>query len=180
METSFLYPGLTTLLKVALSTPLAYAGLVILLRVGGKRTLADFNAFDFVVTVAIGSLLAATAVNPQISVLQGLTVMGLFVVLQGAVAWAVARSERVRRVVQARPTLLVHRGEVLPDALRAMRLSMADLQTALRASGYAQLDAIETVVMEADGRLSILTQGDLSVMQPKIERQLGGSRRGQS
>jgi len=54
------------LFHVFFSGIFAYAILVVFLRVSGKRTLSKMNSFDFVVTIALGSTLAATIVNTSI------------------------------------------------------------------------------------------------------------------
>ena len=60
---SFMFESWTGLLRVLLVGPLAYAALVLILRVSGKRTLSKFNAFDFVVTIALGLTLATILLN---------------------------------------------------------------------------------------------------------------------
>ena len=71
------------LLRVLVVGTLAYAGLIIVLRVTGKRTLSKMNAFDFVVTVALGSALASTMLTESLPLAEGLTGMALLVLLQG-------------------------------------------------------------------------------------------------
>jgi uncharacterized membrane protein YcaP (DUF421 family) len=52
--------------RTLLMTSLSYVTMVILLRISGKRTLAKMNAFDFVVTIALGSSLATVALNKSV------------------------------------------------------------------------------------------------------------------
>ena len=61
---------------------LAYIALVLLLRISGKRTLAKFNAFDFVVTVALGSTLATILLNNSIALAEGILALALLIGLQ--------------------------------------------------------------------------------------------------
>ncbi|MGR3433778.1 MAG: DUF421 domain-containing protein [Shimia sp.] len=158
MDWTFLHDGARPILTTLIATPLAYFGLVLLLRLGGQRTLADFNAFDFVVSVAMGSLLAATIVNDAVPLTEGLAALAVLVALQTGVAWAVARSGAVRRVVQSEPRLLVRHGAVLTPALRRARLSEADLRAALRGAGHAGPEGVAAVVLESNGQLSVLAE----------------------
>ncbi len=66
---------------------LAYVGVVAPLRISGKRTLAQIDAFDLVVTVAVGSILATIILDSKVVLLQGLTVVAVLVVLQVIAAW---------------------------------------------------------------------------------------------
>ncbi|MGR3468405.1 MAG: DUF421 domain-containing protein, partial [Shimia sp.] len=156
MDWSFLYAGGAPLAVVMLSAPLAYAGVVVILRIGGKRTLADFNAFDFVVSVALGSLLAATVVNPSVAVAEGLAAIALLVALQAGIARLTTRSRRARAIVQSRPRLVAHRGQVIEAALRATRLSEDDLNTAARQAGFAAVGETGAIIIESNGKISVL------------------------
>jgi uncharacterized membrane protein YcaP (DUF421 family) len=72
----------------------AYLTLVVTLRLSGKRTLAKLNAFDFVVTIAIGSTLATILLNTTVSWSEGAAALALLAALQFAVAWSTVRLRR--------------------------------------------------------------------------------------
>ncbi len=154
---SFLAP-LPDLLRVAVVGGLAYVGLVVLLRITGKRTLTKLNAFDLVVTVALGSTLATVLLDADTALLEGLVAFATLILLQYAVTWASMRSPRFQNLVKASPSLLVYRGRVLDHALRAERVSREEILAVARSSGATDLAEIGAVVMETDGSLSILMQ----------------------
>lgn len=135
----------------------SYAALVVLLRISGKRTLTDLNAFDFVVTVALGSVLATTILSPSVSLSHGLAALLALVVCQAVVAFAGAHSAAARRAVKSEPTLVVRDGMLLTEAMRAARLSEASVLAAVRSAGYAGLSGIHAVVLETNGALSVIT-----------------------
>lgn len=144
------------LVAIALSAVVAYFATVAILRVSGKRTLAEMNAFDFVVNVALGSILASTIVSATVPLVEGLTALALLVGLQTAVAFLAARFAPVRKAVKADPTLVVHRGKFLDDAMARARLAEADVFAAIRSSGIADLAGVHAVVLEANGALSVI------------------------
>ena len=121
--------------RVLVIGPLAYVALVLLLRVSGKRTLTKLNAFDLVVTVSLGSTLASVLISKSVSLAEGVLALALLVALQFVITWTSVRSDRVQRLVKAEPTLLLHRGRFLDGAMRAQRVTHADLLPVLRASG---------------------------------------------
>lgn len=135
---------------------LAYAALVLLLRASGKRTLAKLNAFDLVVTVALGSVLATILLDPSVSLAEGAAALGLLVGLQYAVAWTAVRSPRFGALVKSEPTLLLHRGRTLEGAMRAQRVTRGEVESALRDAGLAAAEEAEAVVLETDGTLSVV------------------------
>lgn len=71
---------------------LSYTALVVLLRTSGKRTLSKMDAFDFVVTIALGSTLASVMLSKNTSWAQGVVAFGLLITLQYAVTWLSVRS----------------------------------------------------------------------------------------
>ncbi|WP_299445132.1 DUF421 domain-containing protein [uncultured Phycicoccus sp.] len=144
------------LVRVLVVGSTAYAALVLILRLSGKRTLAKLNAFDLVVTVALGSTLATVLLSSDISVSEGVAAMGLLVLLQFVVALLSSRSRGARRAVKSSPTLLVHRGRLLEDRLSECRVTAGEVRQATRSAGIGGFDLVEAVVLETDGSLSVV------------------------
>lgn len=133
-----------------------YAYLVILLRVTGKRTLSQFNAFDFVVTVALGSAVATILLDSSVSVAEGAVALGVLAGLQFVVAFSASRLRSVHRLLSSAPTVLVWDGAIRGDALRSARLSEADVLQAVRAGGGGTIDDVAAAVLEASGTISVV------------------------
>lgn len=144
------------LLRVLVVGTLAYGGLILMLRVSGKRTLSKMNAFDMIVTVALGSTLATVLLTSDVALLEGLLAFALLIALQLAITWLSVRSERIQELVKAQPRLLVHRGRLLPAALRAERVTTEEISAALRAEGIGAIEEVDAVVLETDGTFSVL------------------------
>jgi uncharacterized membrane protein YcaP (DUF421 family) len=138
---------------------LAYTSLIILLRVTGKRTLSKMNAFDFVVTVALGSTLASVLLSREVTLAQGVTALALLIGLQLIITWLSVRVRWVRRLVTGEPSLLLYRGEFLDEALKRARVTRDEVRAAVRGSGLATLDQTEAVVLETDGSFSVVRSG---------------------
>ncbi|HUG46964.1 MAG TPA: YetF domain-containing protein [Candidatus Limnocylindria bacterium] len=160
------------LVKTALLGTLSYAALIAMLRVTGKRTLAQMNAFDFVVTVALGSTLSAILVSPEVSLAQGILALGLLVGLQFVVTFGTVRLGWLGRLIKNEPRMLVYRGRMLDDAMRGERVAPAEVHQALRASGILSIEQVHAVVLETDGTFSVI--GDEPAGEPTA---LGDMRR---
>lgn len=137
---------------------LAYLALVLLLRMFGKRTLAKMNAFDFIVTVAFGSILASTILSQTTSLAEGVLAFALLALLQYLVAWSSVRFKAVQKLVNAEPTLLLHQGELLSSALLKQRVAPEEVRAAVREQSIAQLDDVEAVILETNGEFSVLAR----------------------
>lgn len=150
-----LFDGWHGVLQAALAAALVYVGLVVLLRVSGKRTLSQLNAFDFVVTVALGSTVASTILSSSVSVVEGLAALAVLVGLQWGVATATTRLPPLRKVVTNEPALIVCDGRILEGALDRERISPSELEQALREHGLEHAEQAEVVVLETNGNLSV-------------------------
>lgn len=146
------------LVKTLLLGTISYAALIAMLRVSGKRTLAQMNAFDFVVTVALGSTLSAILVSPEVSLAQGVLALALLVALQFVVTYGAVRLNWIARFVKNEPAMLLYRGEMLSDALRRERVAPAEVEQAVRAQGYLTLAEVHAVVLETDGTFSVIPE----------------------
>jgi uncharacterized membrane protein YcaP (DUF421 family) len=142
--------------RTALVGVLAYVSLVLVLRISGKRTLSKLNAFDLVVTVALGSCLATILLSKDTSLLQGITGYLVLVGMQFVVAWSTARSKRAHEAVNSPPTLVFYAGEPLPEALRGERLTDDAVHSAIRTAGIVDARSVAAVVLESNGTLSVL------------------------
>lgn len=145
-----------SIFRSVIITILAYGGMILILRVSGKRTLSKMNAYDFVITVALGSAMASVALNKDITLADGLLVFGLFSLLQYVVTKLSIKHEKIRQLVTNRPTLLLYKGQPLEGPLRKERITMDELYVAARRKGFSSLSDIDAIVLESSGELTIL------------------------
>ena len=137
---------------------LAYAALVLILRISGKRTLTKLNAFDLVVTVALGSTLATVLLSRDVALAEGVLALALLVFLQFVITWSSYRWPAFQRVIKAEPRLLLHRGRFLEDAMRAERITREEILAALRAAGASDTSRVAAAVLETDGSITIVPE----------------------
>jgi len=145
-------------IRVVLVGVASYVALVLLIRVSGKRSLAQMNAFDLVVTVALGSTLATILLTSDVAFVEGIAALVLLLALQVCVAVGVLWSPRLRKLVTASPSLLLLHGSVRQDQLRQSRVSQDDVDQAIRQSGYGTPSDIAAVILESDGKISVISE----------------------
>lgn len=144
------------LLRTAVLGVLGYASLVFLLRISGRRTLSKMNAFDLVVTVALGSVLATVMLSKDVTLLQGALAFALLIGMQYMVTWASVRRRWVRQAVTGEPALLFLRGDYLTMAMFKARVTTDEVRAAIRSAGVAAPDEVEAVILETDGSFSVV------------------------
>lgn len=155
-----LFSGWDSLLRTLVVGVLAYVTLVVFLRISGKRTRARMNAFDLIVTVALGSTLATVLLSKDIALAEGALAFALLIGLQFAVTWSSVRARWVRRLATGEPLMLLYDGELLPAALRKARVTEDELRAAVRSAGACSLGTLHAVVLETDGSFSVVRPGE--------------------
>lgn len=133
------------LLRILVVGPLAYLLLIAILRVSGKRTLAKMNAFDFVVTVALGSTLATVLLSKDVPLTEGLLGFAILAVLQFAIAWLAQRVPSVEVAIKATPRLLLRDGRIDQAALLDERVTVEEIKAAVRKGALGDLRDVAAV-----------------------------------
>lgn len=172
-EVVYFFDGWAEIGRILLVGTLVYVTLLVLLRLSGSRTLASMNAFDFVVTVAIGAVFGRTLTAPGLPLAESAAALALPVALQFVVASIQARSASFMHVVTNPPRLLYFRGEFLWKAMRRERVSEDAVRAAVRKKQLGSLDDVEAVVLESSGELSVIRAvGDASALGDTIKEQI--------
>jgi uncharacterized membrane protein YcaP (DUF421 family) len=155
-EPQFFFNTWMSLLRTFTIGVMAYISIVFLLRISGKRTLSKMNAFDFIVTVALGSLLAAVMINPNVALLDGVLAFAILIFLQYIITYLSYRSKKITRLIKSDPRLLFYKGQFLKDGMLKERFTEEEVLAAIRNKGIGNIEDVEAVVLETDGSLSII------------------------
>lgn len=161
----------TSLETIFIKGLLAYGFVVFILRITGKRTLSKMNAFDLIVTVALGSTLATVILSSDVTFTDGALALALLVFLQYIVTWLSIRAPLFQRLIKAEPRLLFHEGQFLDGAMRKERITREELLAAARSRGVATMTEVSAIVVETDGSLSVLKKspgGDRSTLDTVV------------
>jgi len=150
------YDDLHGLLRTAVIGLSAYVVLVVFLRISGRRTLSKMNAFDFVVTISLGSVLATLLLSKNVTLANGALAFALLIFLQFTVTWFSVRVPLVKKIVTGKPVMLLHEGEVLREALLKARVTDNEIRAAVRSSGIPSIKAVKAVILETDGSFSVV------------------------
>lgn len=146
--------------RVLILGVLGYISLVLLLRISGNRTLSKLNAFDFIVTIALGSTFGSFILNRNISLADGVMGFAVLIGMQYVVSWLTIRSTTVKRIVKNEPSLVYYNQEYLIDSMKRSRIAKAEIEQSVRNQGYATLENVEAVVLETDGSFSIINKSE--------------------
>lgn len=142
--------------RVLLVGVAAYLTLILVLRVSGKRTLSKLNAFDFVVTVAMGSTLSTALLSKDVAYAEATTAFLVLALGQYVITKLSVWSPKFARLVRSEPRLLVSRGRFLDGAMTLERVTREEVLAVARTSGFMRIEDIDAVVIETDGSLTVM------------------------
>ncbi len=163
-----LWDGWDSVARVAVGAAIVYIAIVLVLRFVGQRALAKMSAYDLIVTVALGSLIAQIPLTRSISVVDGLVAIGAYLALQELTSWAQARSSRLHHLVRERPNLVVWDGKLLTDRMRDINVTPDEVRAAIRRAGMISMSQVQAVVLENDGEWSVMGRSDAADLSTMV------------
>ncbi len=155
MNTWFTAPS-SHLYWIVLSCVVFYLLIIATTRLFGLRSFTTFSGFDFLITLAMGALLATTVVGRDVAVVEGFVALLSLFGLQLLVSVARVRWDWVKRLVDNPPTLLMENGQVLRRNLRSVRVTEDELRAKLRSQNVFSYEQVVAVVLERSGEVSVL------------------------
>lgn len=170
-------PTLDIVLRGLILTALAMIWIVILVRVNGLRSFSKMTNFDFVMTVATGSLLAGAGQSTDWAGFgQAAAAMAALFIVQFTAAKLRKVSDTVESVMQNEPVLLMRNGEFERTAMQRERVAESDLVAKLREANAIDMSKIHAVVLETTGDVSVLHGDDKmdARLIENVRREKGG------
>lgn len=170
-------------LEKAFRTCGVYGGLLVLLRFGGKRDLAQLNSFDLVVLLLLSNVVQNAVIGNDNSLAGGLIGAAILVAVNAVVVRLFRRNETVTRFFEGTPTVLVEAGKILQKNVRRLGLRRSDVEVAIRRQGADQVDQVSKASLEPGGLLLVelfenqqnATRADLLRLEEKLDRLLAAS-----
>lgn len=157
-----LSPFVEVLVRSAALSTVALLWVVVLVRIVGLRSFSKMTAFDFVATVAMGSLLAGAAMATSwTGFLQAVLAMLFLLFAQWVLARVRIRSRRMREAMANTPVLLMENGRFCETALRQTRVAREDVIAKIRSANALRLEDVKAVVLENTGDISVLHGGQV-------------------
>ena len=130
---------------------IVYLFLVILLRVFGKRELAQLNPFDLVVLMSLSNTVQNAIIGNDNTLIGGLIGATSLLTTNYLVVRFLFKHRRLDQIIEGQPTTLIEKGKVLNDALAKELLTENELRTVAHRQGFAHISQIEKCVIEPGG-----------------------------
>ncbi|WP_085396256.1 DUF421 domain-containing protein [Bradyrhizobium canariense] len=128
-------PSWQALIHIAVAAVLSYFVLIILIRAFGQRALAKWNAFGFIVTIALGSAMATGILSARVSILQSTLAFGVLLALQLMFATIYTRWPRLRVIFNPPPELVLRHGKFIASKMKRHRIAEQDVRAVCSLAG---------------------------------------------
>jgi uncharacterized membrane protein YcaP (DUF421 family) len=151
-----------------LRAAIIYAFLVIALRIGGKRELAQLSSLDFILLMAVANAVQNGIIGNDNSVTGAVIGAVTLFVISGTLMAAVYTSARLRRTVFGKPTVLYEHGHTDRKAMVRALMSDEDLTVAVQHQGFDDLKEVGEVVLEPNGTV-VATRRDPDELDRRIQ-----------
>lgn len=141
---------------------LIYLFVLVGLRILGKREFGQLSPLELVSLLMIPEIVSQSLIGSDYSLTTGLTGVATLLVLVFVTSLLVQRFERVQHLVAGRPTLLVHDGAFLADAMNRMRVTPEEVYSELHKAGLSELSQVKWAILEPDGSIALVPQPEAS------------------
>jgi uncharacterized membrane protein YcaP (DUF421 family) len=154
-------PEVSVVEKVVRSV-VVYLFLLAAFRFTGKRQVGQLTPFDLVVLLVISNVVQNAVIGPDNSLGGGLLGAVVILALNGLLVEVTYRSKRLRRVLEASPSLLIHNGKLVEKNLASERITLDDLHAAMRRAGVVDIAHVRVAVLEENGGISVIPRATTS------------------
>jgi uncharacterized membrane protein YcaP (DUF421 family) len=133
-----------------------YFFLMVLLRMTGRRQVGQLAPFDLVLLLVLSNALQNSMNGGDNSITGGIILATTLVATNSFVGWLAFRSKRIEALIEGRPVILVHDGRIDTHAMHEVRMTMHELEAALRQEGHAGPATVRFAVLENTGKISVI------------------------
>jgi uncharacterized membrane protein YcaP (DUF421 family) len=151
-----------TLLEVALRTSVVYLVVIIGIRLSGKREVGQMTPFDLALLLLLSNSVQNAMTGPDTSLNGGVVAAITLLGLNYLVAEVSGGNRRFRTFIQGSPTLLIHKGQLIPAEMAKEHVSQDEIHRALREHGINKIEDVSLAVLEVDGSISCLKYDDVA------------------
>ena len=143
-----------------------YFFLLVAMRLMGKRQLGELQPFEFAITLVASDLACIPMSDPTIPVVYGIIPVFTLFVVHIIITKLASGSLRFRKLLNGKPIIVIERGNLLPDVLKELNMTIDDLLEALRSGGCFDPGEVEYAIIETNGTMTVLPKAQFKPLTP--------------
>jgi uncharacterized membrane protein YcaP (DUF421 family) len=160
-----------TILELLFRVILSFVILLTLTRIIGRKEISQITFFNFVSSIALGTIGATLAINKTVSIRNGIMALIGWSIITIVLEKIDIKSKKFRKVIEGEPKIVIKNGEIMEDALKKKRLDVDELKSLLRQKNVFSVSDVEFAIFETNGQISVMkkdhkqpiTKGDLNI-----------------
>ena len=155
-------------IEIAVKLALGLLSLVIVINISGKGNLAPTSASDQVQNYVLGGIIGGVIYSPLISILQYLNILLIWIILVLGMKWLKTNNSYFKKMIDGQPATIIKKGKIDIEATRKAGLTAQDVAFKLRTQGVYSIQKVKRAVLEQNGQLIIIQQGEENPKYPVI------------
>ncbi|WP_284139392.1 DUF421 domain-containing protein [Virgibacillus sp. LDC-1] len=147
-------------LLMFVDTIFGFFALFVLTKILGKTQMSQLTAFDFISAVILGELVGNALFDKEAGILE----IAFVIILWGGLLYGVEittqRFKRTRYLLEGKPSLVIHKGNIIRKEMKKNKIDIGELQHLLRVKDVFSVQEVEYAILETNGQLSVLKKAD--------------------
>ena len=156
MSLDHFFKNLTEIPEVIIGTTCIFLLIILYTRIFGLKSFSKMTGFDFVITVAIGNIIAMTVNTGSPSLLVGAVLLLILYALNYLITYLRYKSVSIEKLIENKPIMIMRDGVVLKENLKKSKVTESELQSKLREANVLNLSQVKAVILETTGDVSVL------------------------
>lgn len=146
-----------------------YFLIILIFRLMGKREIGELSILDLVVFIMIAEMAVTAIEDPNDPLIHTVVPMLLLMTIQISLAFLSLKNQKIRHILDGKPTIIINRGKVDEHAMKTQRYNFDDLMTQLRDKNINNLADVEFAILEPSGKLSVIEKQKKNKKQPELQ-----------
>lgn len=143
-------------MDILIRASIIFWALYILVRLLGKRELAQLTPFELIVLIATGDLIQQGVTHNDFSMTGAILAVSTFAFWASVLSWVTYLSRRAERFLDGEPNVIIRDGQLIRANMRRDRITVGEVETEMRLAGIAHIAEVEWGIVEAKGRMSFI------------------------
>ena len=143
-------------MDILIRATIIFWALYVLVRLLGKRELAQLTPFELIVLIATGDLIQQGVTHNDFSMTGAIVAVSTFAFWASVLSWVTYLSRRAERFLDGEPNVIIRDGQIIRANMRRDRITLAEVESEMRQAGIAHIRDVEWGIVEAKGRMSFI------------------------
>ena len=146
-------------MDILIRATVIFWALYVIVRLLGKRELAQLTPFELIVLIATGDLIQQGVTHNDFSLTGAILAVAVFAFWASVLSWVTFLSRRAERILDGEPNVIIRDGKLVRGNLRRDRVTVAEIESEMRQAGIAHIGDVQWGIVEPKGRMSFIQRG---------------------